>query len=267
MASPRGGDDDPSHLANEQQAADVTPAGEQSSMDAETPQALNKESNASKGRAEKGKGGGSRKKRDPPGTIDGEGGGGGASGGAAQIAGEVEELPRTVVRRIVKAKVQELTQQAGGLGGAAGAAGAGGEGSGRKKEVQVAKDALLALSESARVFIHYLTATANDVCRSNKRQTVSAADVLASIEDIQFPEFLPALQSTLEALRNEKSVKRKGMLEKREAAAAAAAVGGGGTEKSPAGTAAAATKRKTDKEAEGIMEGEGKGIVTAEESG
>ncbi|CAI5989026.1 unnamed protein product [Closterium sp. NIES-65] len=234
MASPRGDDDDPSHLANEQRAADVAPAGEQSSMDAETPEAVNKESSA-KGRAEKGKGGGSRKKRDPRGAIGGEEGGGGASGGAAQIGGEVEELPRTVVRRIVKAKVQELTQQAGGLGGAAGA---GGEGSGRKKEVQVAKDALIALSESARVFIHYLTATAsgffhhflstflshislvshsfahgqsflpvtflpppiraNDVCRSNKRQTVSAADVLASIEDIQFPEFLPALQSTLE---------------------------------------------------------------------
>ncbi|CAI5986057.1 unnamed protein product [Closterium sp. NIES-64] len=248
MASPRGDDDDPSHLANEQRAADVAPAGEQSSMDAETPEAVNKESSA-KGRAEKGKGGGSRKKRDPRGAIGGEEGGGGASGGAAQIGGEVEELPRTVVRRIVKAKVQELTQQAGGLGGAAGA---GGEGSGRKKEVQVAKDALIALSESARVFIHYLTATANDVCRSNKRQTVSAADVLASIEDIQFPEFLPALQSTLEALRNEKSVKRKGMLEKREAAAAAAAVGGGGTEKSPAGTSAAAKKRKTEKEAEGV---------------
>ncbi|CAI7821835.1 unnamed protein product [Closterium sp. NIES-54] len=158
MASPRGDDDDPSHLANEQQAADVAPAGEQSSMDAETPEAVNKESSA-KCRAEKGKGGGSRKKRDPRGAIGGEEGGGGASGGAAQIGGEVEELPRTVVRRIVKAKVQELTQQAGGLGGAAGAAGAGGEGSGRKKEVQVAKDALIALSESARVFIHYLTAT------------------------------------------------------------------------------------------------------------
>ncbi|CAI5468175.1 unnamed protein product [Closterium sp. Yama58-4] len=210
MASPRGGDDDPSHLANEQQAADVAPAGEQSSMDAETPAAANKESSA-KGRFEKGKGGGSRKKRDPPGTIGGEGDG----GGAAQISGEVEELPRTVVRRIVKAKVQEVMQQGGGLGGARGAAGAGGEGSGRKKEVQVAKDALIALSESARVFIHYLTATANDVCRSNKRQTVSAADVLASIEDIQFPEFLPALQSTLQALRNEKREKRKGKMEKR----------------------------------------------------
>ncbi|CAI5523248.1 unnamed protein product [Closterium sp. Naga37s-1] len=254
MASPRGDDDDPSHLANEQQAADVAPAGEQSSMDAETPEAVNKESSA-KGRAEKGKGGGSRKKRDPRGAIGGEEAGGGASGGAAQIGGEVEELPRTVVRRIVKAKVQELTQQAGGLGGAAGAAGAGGEGSGRKKEVQVAKDALIALSESARVFIHYLTATANDVCRSNKRQTVSAADVLASIEDIQFPEFLPALQSTLE-----------GMLERREAAAAAAAVGVGGTEKTAAGTSAASKKRKTVKESEGNMEGEEKDIVT-EESG
>ncbi|GJP55074.1 hypothetical protein CLOM_g14059, partial [Closterium sp. NIES-68] len=130
-----------------------------------------------------------------------------------------------------------------------GSSGRRGEGSGRKKEVQVAKDALVALTESARVFIHYLTSTANDWCRSNKRQTVSAADVLASIEDIQFPEFLPALQSTLQALRDEKSVKRKGKLEKREAAAAVA----GGTPAEAAGTPAA-KKRKAEKDAGAVDE-------------
>ncbi|GJP53751.1 hypothetical protein CLOM_g12895 [Closterium sp. NIES-68] len=241
MASPREGDN-PSHLANEQPVADVAPAGEHSGGDAEASAAASKDTSgkaAGKGKA------GVRGRRDQ-GKISGEAGGGDGEGGTAQIAAECEELPRAVVRRIVKAKVQELMQEGGALWGVAGA---GGEGSGRKKEVQVAKDALVALTESARVFIHYLTSTANDWCRSNKRQTVSAADVLASIEDIQFPEFLPALQSTLQALRDEKSVKRKGKLEKREAAAAVA----GGTPAEAAGTPAA-KKRKAEKDAGAVDE-------------
>eukprot|EP00475_Leptophrys_vorax_P018822 TRINITY_DN25706_c0_g1_i1.p1 TRINITY_DN25706_c0_g1~~TRINITY_DN25706_c0_g1_i1.p1 ORF type:complete len:190 (-),score=4.77 TRINITY_DN25706_c0_g1_i1:242-811(-) len=110
---------------------------------------------------------------------------------------DVEDLPRAVVRRIVKAKLQALGQHNEG------------ESSSRKKEVQVAKDAMVALTESARVFIHYLTATANEVCRSHKRQTVSAADILEGIEAAEFEEFLPALEGTLQALREEKNAKRK----------------------------------------------------------
>lgn len=51
---------------------------------------------------------------------------------------EVEELPRSIVRRLVKEKLSELAGD---------------------EDVNVNKDALLAFGESARIFIHYLSAT------------------------------------------------------------------------------------------------------------
>jgi DNA polymerase epsilon subunit 3 len=56
---------------------------------------------------------------------------------------EVEELPKTIVRRLVKDKLAQI-------------AGAGGDGG---AEVIVNKDAMVAFAESARIFIHYLSAT------------------------------------------------------------------------------------------------------------
>lgn len=60
---------------------------------------------------------------------------------AAMTEAEVEELPKAIVRRLVKDK---LAHVAGG-----------GEGA----EVIVNKDAMAAFAESARIFIHYLSAT------------------------------------------------------------------------------------------------------------
>ena len=56
------------------------------------------------------------------------------------------------------------------------------------------QDALLALSEGAKVFIQYLTAAANAVCKGAGRQTLSEDDVYAALTDIQFAEFVPPLQ-------------------------------------------------------------------------
>jgi DNA polymerase epsilon subunit 3 len=51
---------------------------------------------------------------------------------------EVEDLPRAIVRRLVKEKLSDLAGD---------------------EDVTVNKDALLAFGESARIFIHYLSAT------------------------------------------------------------------------------------------------------------
>ena len=67
--------------------------------------------------------------------------GGGGGGSAAQ--GESEDLPQANVKRVVKAKLQELSLAH----------------LGEEKDVPVNKDALLAFSESAKIFIHYLSAT------------------------------------------------------------------------------------------------------------
>ncbi|KAM0916551.1 hypothetical protein ACQ4PT_010102 [Festuca glaucescens] len=102
---------------------------------------------------------------------------------AAMTEAEVEELPKTIVRRLVKDK---LAQIAG--------AGAGGEGG---AEVIVNKDAMAAFSESARIFIHYLSATANDMCKDAKRQTINAEDVFKALDEIDFPEFVDPPQDFL----------------------------------------------------------------------
>lgn len=49
-----------------------------------------------------------------------------------------------------------------------------------------------------QVFIHYLTATANDVCKEAKRQTISADDVLTALDDLEFGDLVPPLREALE---------------------------------------------------------------------
>ncbi len=57
---------------------------------------------------------------------------------------------------------------------------------------------MLAFAESAKVFINYVTAAANDACKEAKRQTMSEADVLTALEELQFGELLPELRHSLE---------------------------------------------------------------------
>jgi DNA polymerase epsilon subunit 3 len=112
------------------------------------------------------------------------------------------DLPRNVVKKIVRAKLAERAEAQQrleqGVGRAAG---------GKKRAAitpaaappQVAGDALLALAESARVFISYVTAAANDVAREHKRQTISAEDMLTALDDLDFGELLPELREALDA--------------------------------------------------------------------
>ncbi|KAG2633602.1 DNA polymerase epsilon subunit 3-like [Panicum virgatum] len=103
---------------------------------------------------------------------------------------EVEELPKAIVRRLVKDK---LAHVAGG-----------GEGA----EVIVNKDAMAAFAESARIFIHYLSATANDMCKESKRQTINADDVLKALDEMEFSEFVEPLRTSLQEFRNKNADKR-----------------------------------------------------------
>jgi len=109
---------------------------------------------------------------------------------AAMADAEVEELPKAIVRRLVKDK---LAHVAGG-----------GEGA----EVIVNKDAMAAFAESARIFIHYLSATANDMCKESKRQTINADDVLKALDEMEFSEFVEPLRTSLQEFRNKNADKR-----------------------------------------------------------
>lgn len=57
---------------------------------------------------------------------------------SSTVVAEREELPKTIVRRLVKEKLSELSKDS---------------------DIFVLHDALQAFSESARIFIHYLSAT------------------------------------------------------------------------------------------------------------
>ncbi|XP_044482202.1 DNA polymerase epsilon subunit 3 [Mangifera indica] len=104
-----------------------------------------------------------------------------------KVVSEMEELPKTIVRRVVKDKLNECSPDT---------------------EITVSKDSLLAFSESARIFIHYLSATANDICKESKRQTINADDVLKAIEEIDFPEFVGPLKASLDEFKQKNAGKR-----------------------------------------------------------
>lgn len=93
------------------------------------------------------------------------------------------DLPKALLKRLIKAKLQETDKVHGGDG---------------TRDFQINKDALLAFAEAGKLFIHYLTATANDICKDAKRQTISADDILAALTDLEFHEFIEPLKQSLD---------------------------------------------------------------------
>lgn len=85
----------------------------------------------------------------------------------------------------------------------------------------VGKDASAAFARASGIFIIYLTACANDFARENRRQTITANDVLAAIKELEFDEFTPELETFLEQYREAEKSKKAA-----KAAAAAAKDGG-----------------------------------------
>ena len=95
------------------------------------------------------------------------------------------DLPKSQVKRIVKAKLNELYAE-----------------DAHKRNAAVSKDALTAFAESGRVFISHVTAAANAVCRDAKRSTVTGDDVLQAMRNLQFDEFDEPLRNLLEGNAN-----------------------------------------------------------------
>uniref|UniRef100_A0A9I9D899 Transcription factor CBF/NF-Y/archaeal histone domain-containing protein n=1 Tax=Cucumis melo TaxID=3656 RepID=A0A9I9D899_CUCME len=112
-----------------------------------------------------------------------------------KIVAGIEELPKTIVRRVVKEKLSQCS---------------------RDQDISVNKDSLLAFCESARIFIHYLSATANDICKESKRQTIKAEDVLKALEDMEFPELVRPLKASLNEFRRKNAGKKAAALREKE---------------------------------------------------
>ncbi|QDS74249.1 hypothetical protein FKW77_002972 [Venturia effusa] len=63
---------------------------------------------------------------------------------------------------------------------------------------QIQKDALLAISKSATVFINYLASVANERAQRANKKTIQPKDVLDAIQECEFDSFLPRLEAELE---------------------------------------------------------------------
>ncbi|KAG8849649.1 hypothetical protein FRB96_000675 [Tulasnella sp. 330] len=68
--------------------------------------------------------------------------------------------------------------------------------------VKIGKEASLGITNSATVFINYLSATALDIAKSRGAKTIVAADVLKAMEIIEMGDQVPILEEELEAYRD-----------------------------------------------------------------
>lgn len=106
--------------------------------------------------------------------------------------------------------------------------------------VQVGKDAKLAFSKAAGIFVLYLTACAGDICRDSKRSTIGVNDIFAALEEIEFEEYKEPLRVFLNRYRHEQQQKQAAALAEAESAkakeadTASAAAGASSNDKMPA---------------------------------
>lgn len=114
------------------------------------------------------------------------------------------DFPKSLLKRIVKEQVQKLEGSHGASPDSA------------QGDIQVNKEATLAFNEAAKIFIHYLTCAANDICMESKRQTLGVEDVFKALSEIDFDDLVEPLRKSLEALKRTKkkpAVKRKAIEE------------------------------------------------------
>jgi DNA polymerase epsilon subunit 3 len=74
--------------------------------------------------------------------------------------------------------------------------------------VQVGREAKLAFSKAAGIFVLYLTSCALDICKESKRSTISAADIFAALEEVDFEEYKEPLRVFLNKYREDQEAKR-----------------------------------------------------------
>lgn len=106
-------------------------------------------------------------------------------------------LPRTMVQRLAKGVLPPNTQ--------------------------IQKDALLAMSKGATVFVNYLTNTSNENAVRGGKKTIQPRDVLDAVKELEFEAFLPRLEAELQKYNAIQCEKRNSYRKKvREAAKAKA---------------------------------------------
>ena len=74
--------------------------------------------------------------------------------------------------------------------------------------VQVGREAKLAFSKAAGIFILYLTSCALDICKESKRVNISTADIFAALEEVEFDDYKEPLRVFLNKYREEQKAKQ-----------------------------------------------------------
>uniref|UniRef100_A0A1E1XT91 DNA polymerase epsilon subunit 3 n=1 Tax=Amblyomma sculptum TaxID=1581419 RepID=A0A1E1XT91_AMBSC len=91
--------------------------------------------------------------------------------------------------------------------------------------VNVSKEARAALAKAASVFVLYTTSCANNFAMKGKRKTVTGADIISAMEEMEFESFIDTLSGNLEQFRQGKTKKDAMRAKKHEAAAGAVSAG------------------------------------------
>ena len=114
-------------------------------------------------------------------------------------AGAGEGFPASQVRRLA---LQGLLAASGAAGGGV--------------AMQLSKEAVEVLGEASKVFLHCLTATANELCAGRRKSTVSEHDVHGAFAELEFDALLPALAQHYVALQTHKRAKAAGQAKKKK---------------------------------------------------
>ncbi|KAI9891796.1 MAG: hypothetical protein M1814_002361 [Vezdaea aestivalis] len=91
-------------------------------------------------------------------------------------------LPRSIVQRLAKGVLPPNTQ--------------------------IQKDAVLAMSKSATVFINYISSQANEYAHAAQKKTIAPQHIFDALEELEFPDFIPRLKEELEKYNAIQSGKR-----------------------------------------------------------
>lgn len=83
--------------------------------------------------------------------------------------------------------------------------------------VNVSKEARLAISKAASVFVLYATSCSNNFALKGKRKTISANDVLSALEDMEFDQFVDPLKECLAAYKRGQQGKKDQKKKEKEA--------------------------------------------------
>ncbi|XP_077499258.1 DNA polymerase epsilon subunit 3 Chrac-14 [Amblyomma americanum] len=103
--------------------------------------------------------------------------------------------------------------------------------------VNVSKDARAALAKAASVFVLYTTSCANNFAMKGKRKTVTGADIISAMEEMELQSFVDALSGNLAQFRTKKDAIRA---KKHGGAGDAASAGDADPDSAGAGDAASA---------------------------